>query len=69
MRLKKFSSFPLIEKFIRLSQLRGLSGLVRVGHLFFSKECNVLAFFSVLYKRKWLSLHSFPFFIKEHGVL
>ena len=41
----------------------------RVGHPFFSKECNVLAFFSVLYKRTWRSLRSFPFFIKEHGVL
>ena len=25
----------------------------RVGHKFFSKECNILAFFYVLYKRTW----------------
>ena len=55
----------------------------RVGHPFFSKECNVLAFFSilykrtrpffaffsVLYKRMRRSLRSFTFFIKERGVL
>ena len=37
----------------------------RVGHPFFSKERNFLAFFSVLYKRTEQSLSSFPFFIKE----
>ena len=42
---------------------------IRVGHLFFSKERNVLAFFSVLYKRMRRSLRSFTFFIKECGVL
>ena len=41
----------------------------RVGHTFFSKECNVLAFFYVLYKRMPHSLRSFTFFIKEHCVL
>ena len=46
--------------------------VARVGHPFFSKERNVLAFFSVLDKRTLRSLHSlrsFPFFIKEPGVL
>ena len=42
---------------------------VRVGHALFSKECNVLAFFCVLYKRTRLSLRSFALFIKERGVL
>ena len=37
----------------------------RVGHPFFSKEHNVLALFSILYKRTRRSLHSFSFFIKE----
>ena len=41
----------------------------RVGHPFFSKERNILAIFSVLYKRMQRSLRSFLFFIKEHGVL
>ena len=41
----------------------------RVGHTFFSKERNVLAFFYVLYKRMRRSLRSFTFFIKERGVL
>ena len=50
---------------------------------FFSKECNILAFFCVfykknaaffaffyvLYKRMRCSLHSFLFFIKERGIL
>ena len=35
----------------------------------FSKERNVLAFFYILYKRMWLSLRSFTFFIEEHSVL
>ena len=39
------------------------------GHPFFSKERNVLALFSVLYKRTRSSLRSFPFFIKECGIL
>ena len=42
---------------------------IRVGHAFFSKERNVLAFFSVLYKRTQRSLRSFALFIKERGVL
>ena len=42
---------------------------VRVGHAFFSKESNVLAFFCVLYKRMGHSVRSFAFFIKESGVL
>ena len=33
------------------------------GHPFFSKERNVLAFFSDVYKRTRRSLRSFPFFI------
>ena len=41
----------------------------RVGHPFFSKERNDLAFFSVLYKRTEQSLCSFPFFIKERNDL
>ena len=41
----------------------------RVGHLFFFKERNVLAFFSILYKRMERSLLSFPFFIKEQNIL
>ena len=45
------------------------SAYSRAGHPFFSKERNVLEFFSVLYKRTQHSLRSFPFFIKEHGVL
>ena len=40
----------------------------RVGPPFFSKECNVLVFFSVLYKWTWQSLRSFPFFIKERCI-
>ena len=35
----------------------------------FAKEQSVLAFFSVLCKRKLRSLRSFPFFAKEHCVL
>ena len=35
----------------------------RVGQTFFSKERNFLAFFCVLYKRTFRSLHSFPFFM------
>ena len=38
---------------------------LRVGHPFFSKERNVLAFFPVLYKRTECFFCSFPFFIKE----
>ena len=41
----------------------------RVGLVFFSKECNFLAFFCVLYKRMRRSLHFFAFFIKERGIL
>ena len=41
----------------------------RVGHVFFSKERNVLAFFCVLYNRTQRSLHSFAFFIKACSVL
>ena len=41
----------------------------RVGHPFFSKERNVLGFFSILYKRMRRSLRSFLFFIKERGIL
>ena len=41
-------------------------GVIVVGHPFFSKERNVLAFFYVLYKRM---RHTFTFFIKEWGVL
>ena len=41
----------------------------RVGHPFFSKERNVLTFFSVLYKKTERSLHSFLFFIKEQNDL
>ena len=41
----------------------------RVGHPFFSKECNVLAFFCVIFKRTQHSLRSFTFFIKERSVL
>ena len=37
----------------------------RVGHPFFLKERNVLAFFSVLYRKTERFLRSFPFFIKE----
>ena len=40
----------------------------RVGYPFFSKERNVLAFFSILYKRTECFLRSFPFFIKEQNV-
>ena len=40
----------------------------RVGHPFFSKERNVLALFSFLYKRMRRSLRSFLFFIKECGI-
>ena len=40
-----------------------------VGHPFFSKERNILAFFPVLYKRTEQSLRSFPFFIKEQNNL
>ena len=41
----------------------------RVGHTFFSKERNVLAFFYILYKRMRRSLHFLTFFLKECGVL
>ena len=41
----------------------------RVGHQFFSKERNVSAFFSVLYKRTLRSLLSFTFFSKERCIL
>ena len=41
----------------------------RVEHPFFSEERNVLAFFSVLYKRMEHFLHSFPFFINERNDL
>ena len=41
----------------------------RVGHPFFSKEPNVLAFFPILYKRTERFLRSFPFFIKERNDL
>ena len=39
--------------------------ITRIGHAFFSKERNALAFFGALYKRMWRSLRSFAFFIKE----
>ena len=45
------------------------SSFSRVGHPFFSKERNILAFFPILYKRKESFLHSFPFFIKEQNDL
>ena len=45
------------------------STIDRVGHPFFSKECNILAFFPVIYKRTERSLGSFPFFIKEQNDL
>ena len=56
-----------VEHILLTSIMRGVKS--RVGHLFFSKECNVLAFFYVLYKRTRHSLHIFTFFIKEHGIL
>ena len=47
----------------------GLLSGSRVGHPFFSKDCNVLAFFPVLYKRTDHFLRSFPFFIKQRNNL
>ena len=35
----------------------------------FFKECNVLAFIYILYKRTFCSWHSFPFFIRQCSVL
>ena len=35
----------------------------------FQKNGPIFAFFSVLYKRTFRSLHSFPFFIKERSDL
>ena len=46
---------------------RSASHSGRVGHPFFSKERNVLAFFCVLYKRAERFLRSFAFFIKERN--
>ena len=50
--------------------------ITRVGHAFFyvllKTKAAFFAFFYVLYKRMWGSLHSlrsFTFFIKERGVL
>ena len=40
----------------------------RVGHTFFSKERNVLAFFYFLYTRMRRSLQSFMFFTEECGI-
>jgi len=42
-----------------------LGPLCRVGHRFFSKECFILTFISILCKRTFRSLRSFPFFRKE----
>ena len=41
----------------------------RVGHAFFSKECNVLCSFAFFCKRMLHSLRSFMFFAKERCVL
>ena len=41
----------------------------RVGHAFFSKECNGLHSFAFFCKRALRSLHSFTFFAKEYCVL
>ena len=41
----------------------------RVGHKFFSKERNILAFFCILYERMFRSLRSFTFIVKERGIL
>ena len=61
--------FSIISSFVSDFRREIWWAFCRIGHPFFSKECNVLAFFSVLYKRTELSLCSFPFFIKERNVL
>ena len=64
------NSCKVIHKNFVIFQMnsRSITGLGN-GHPFFSKECNVLPFFPVLYKRTERSLRSFPFFIKERNDL
>ena len=63
--------------------VNGASAGLSIGHLLscsftfwtglgirsFQKIIPIFAFFSVLYKRMFRSLRSFPFFIKEHSDL
>ena len=51
----------LITNFLRINPGLGIRS--------FQKNVPIFAFFSVLYKRTFQSLHSFPFFIKEHSDL
>ena len=65
--IKKHTQKYIFEIWLLKSNI--LDPQIRVGKTFFSKECNVLAFFCVLYKRTLRSLCSFTLFIKECGIL
>ena len=60
-------SIPQQKQYLNPNVCQSLNS--RVGHPFFSKECNILMFFYVLCKRMQRSLRSFTFFVKECSVL